>query len=171
MTMLPCSCRRSCRRRQPPRRQVFDIGPVEAGDRIEISLMTTPGYGETYAFDGFSLLMLDDQQSLYAWYQDGLTLFTRNSELIVGHDSSQFFIVLDNNGADMVPSARVKITRGYTTLAQTRTQKVYLQYAAVNDFAVQNSVPVDLQAFNVSTDKQRGQGDTPGTPDRPVQRL
>jgi WD40 repeat protein len=144
-------------------RQVFSLGSLSLGDRLFISLLSLPGYGEVYTErglnptagtssggqPGFSLLMLDGVQSLYAWYDSSLVLFSRNSKLIVGHDSPQYYLVLDGINGQSVPSVSIRVQREFSDNSEPRTQYVYLNFDGGQGIAVANSAPFDIAAFTI----------------------
>jgi WD40 repeat protein len=147
-------------------RQIFSLGSLSLGDRIFVSLLSLPGYGEVYTErelvptadsssgllvnqPGFSLMMLDGQQSLYSWYDSGLVRFSRDSKLIIGHDSPQYYLVLDGLGGQTVPSVSLRVQRGFSDTTETRTQYVYLNFGGGKNIAVANSAPFDIAAFTI----------------------
>lgn len=131
-----------------PRRRVFDIGALSAGDRMIVSLLTTPGYGDTYMWGGFSLQVLDGQNQHYAWYQNGITPFTIDDRLIIGHASDHHYFSVDNDGAGHVPSVRVRVEDAYAAGAQPRQQRVFLEFRAVQNLTVGGSLPFSLPPAN-----------------------
>ncbi|QOJ15274.1 MAG: PKD domain-containing protein [Planctomycetia bacterium] len=50
-------------------RQVLDLGSLAAGDQVSLSLLSTPGYGSVFAAPFFSLMLLDSEQKVIAWYE------------------------------------------------------------------------------------------------------
>ncbi len=140
---------------RPPQRQVIDIGALDEGDLLNISLMTVPGYGGTYEVPGYSLQILDENLNLVGWYQDDFTLFTAETRFVIGADSEHHYIALDDSGYNnLVPSVRVSVDRGFATDSQPRKQYVFLQFGAVSNLAIQNSVPANLAAFDYGTDPE-----------------
>jgi len=135
----------------PNNRQIVDLGAVDVGDRLFISLLSVPGYMESYTQTGFSVLLLDGQQELYAWYQDGLVLFSAESKFVIGHPSPSFYIVLDALGTAMMPSVRVRIQRGAFADAQPRQQTVFLDFRGTTpgSITVADTPKFVLQPFSV----------------------
>ncbi len=143
-------------------RRIFDIGPLDTGDRLFISRLTKPGYGETYNLGeigdetGDSILILDSLEQLYAWYLHGSfifddplaggVLFSAESKLIIGHASNNYYVVVDTNGTQ-IPSVSVEIERAFTDDSASRAQTVYLNFAGGNDLAFADSVPFNIEPF------------------------
>ncbi len=135
----------------PNNRQIVDLGAVNVGDRLFISLLSVPGYMESYTQAGFSVLLLDGQQELYAWYEDGLVFFSPDSKLVIGHPSASFYVVLDALGSAMLPDVRVRIQRGAFTNSQPRQQIVYLDFRGTTpgSISVADTPKFVLQPFSV----------------------
>ena len=116
----------------PGNRQIFDIGRMDLGDRLYLSLLTSPGYSETYQHNGFGLMVLDGQQELYAWYMDGLVFFSPNTKMIVGRTSASYYLVVDSyidgETPSYPPSVNVQIQRAAASDSQPRRQYVYLDF-------------------------------------------
>jgi WD40 repeat protein/chitodextrinase len=143
-------------------RQIFDLGPLARGDRLFISLLSTPGFGEFYIPTGeFSLMVLDSSQRILAWYQalqtlDFLTLlpeleefvlFTPDTKLVVGHDSLHYYVVADGG-----VSVSVRVQRD-TNLFGPRQQRVLVWFDGAAAVAAGNqplrAVPaLDAADFN-----------------------
>lgn len=105
------------------RRQIFDLGSLEQGDRIFISLMRTPGFSRVFTSDtDYSLAILDGDGKIFAWYQRTIH-FNEHTKLIVGHPSAHYYVATD--GAQ---SVHVRIQRG-TNLFQPRQQRVLVSFA------------------------------------------
>lgn len=154
------------------RTQVFDLGQLAEGDRIYISLLNTPGYGEVYTQlevnplsgprflgddrrDGFSVMMLDAQERMFVWYEVQRVFFTPNSKLIIGHNSQSYYVVLDASGEELTPSVHVRIDRGFATDSQPRSQYVHLDFDGGTDIAVAGSAKFSIPEFEIP-------GRTPG---------
>ncbi len=131
-------------------RQIFSLGGFEAGDRLFLSLMTLPGYGETYFQNGFSVLILDNAQELFAWYQDERTLFSKDTRLIVGHDSTHYYVVLDGMDSAYVTSLNVSVERDFATDSLPRQQYIHLNFDGTTQVAVYDSAAFDVAAFDPS---------------------
>lgn len=109
-------------------RQIFDIGRVDLGDRIFLSLANVPGYGAQYGQPGFSVLLLNSNQELYAWYEDGRVLFTRDTKLVIGQSSPSFYVVVEGLPPALAPSVKVAIQRRAFADSQPRRQYIYLDF-------------------------------------------
>jgi WD40 repeat protein len=146
------------------RRQILDLGPLDVGDRVFLSLVSLPGYGEVYTQaglnpiippslavpPGFSVLMLDAQEKMFVWYDTGRVLFTPDSKLVIGHSSNSYYIVLDATGGQLVPSVKVRVQRGFSTDSDPRVQYVHLNFDGGNNIAVSGSSLFDIPAFTVA---------------------
>ncbi len=147
-------------------RHVFDLGPLERGDRLFISMLTTPGFGEFYTpTDEFSLMVLDADQRILAWYQalrtsaaglQEFVLFTADTKLLVGHNSLHYYVVADG-GIDV--SVRVQPDN----LLEPRQQRVLVRFnggaaVAVGDLSPQDIPPLDASDFNQFFDPSPGWG-------------
>lgn len=148
-------------------RQIFSLGAMETGDRLFLSLLTVPGYGETYTqeglnplsvpptlgstvYSGFSMMIVDSQAMLYAWYQAGRVLFSPNSKFLIGHASNNYYMVLDGTGGELVPSVSVRVQRSFADDSGPRTQYVYLAFGGGTNISVANSSLFDVAAFTIS---------------------
>lgn len=140
-------------------RQIFDLGPLAVGDRVFLSLLTTPGYGEAFTLaelnptatgGGFSVLLLDADERMVAWYDSGRTLFSRQTQLIVGHNSPRNFLVIDSLGARPVPSMRVRVQRDFTDTSLPRRQYVHLNFTGASNLTIAGSTPFDLSPFAIT---------------------
>jgi WD40 repeat protein len=125
-------------------RSVFDIGPLDRGDRLFLSLLSQPGAGEFYtSAQPFSLMVTDADQNIFAWYQEGpdpgpvvqllgllvtfvvpqdFVLFTPETKLVIGHSSPRHYVITDGGN-----SVRVRIQRG-TDLFQPLQQRVWVNF-------------------------------------------
>lgn len=136
-------------------RQIFNLGVLRAGDRVFLSLLSTPGYGEFYDSDAFSVMMLDANQSLFAWYQSDFILFTRDAKLIIGHDSPNYYVVVDGcrqpqcNRNALGESISIRLERDVGLV--TRGQKVFLDYRGNPVLRIRNRPPVDIPPFLASS--------------------
>ncbi len=132
--------------------RIVDLGPLARGDRLQIELLNLPGFLGTYTYPGYSLLMLDANQNLYAWYQDRFALFSAGSRLIVGHDTAHFYLIVDQlfGGSFVLPSLRVRVQRGFAADSQPRPQKVFLDFRGAANFSLAGYPPVEtLPSFNL----------------------
>ncbi len=139
-------------------RQIFDLGPLDLGDRLHLSLVTLPGYGKAYFQEDYSLTVLDSAQRLYAWYLDGEALFSSASKMIIGHDSNSYFIVSDARGSSPVPSLHVRIERAFADDSAPRAQYVWLNFneTTVTDLTVAGSTGFSLLPFDLIEEPEYG---------------
>ena len=145
-------------------RQIFSVGSLAAGDRLFLSLLTTPGYGQTYSQQGldphsfpgltasfldpgFSLMVLDANQKLYAWYEAGRILFSPNAKLLIGH-SSTYYLVLDDTSGTLVPSVSVGVQRHFASGSQPHQQYLFLNFDGATNISVANSSLFDVEGWN-----------------------
>lgn len=134
-------------------RMIFDLGELRVGDRLHLSLLSTPGYGATYFQTGYSVMILDAQQKLYACYQDGNVLFSRNSKLVIGHFSPSYYVVVDVQGVGayrQIPSVKVAVEPDAFPDSQPRRQYVYLNFNGATDLTVANSDPFTIPPLTVT---------------------
>ena len=135
-------------------RQIFDLGPLQRGDRLYVSLLTTPGYGEFYDADGFSVLIMDANDEVFAWYQNGYIVFTRDSRLIIGHDSPNYYVVVDGcspptcGGINYGQSVMISVDRGVGLVA--RQQQIYLDFRGGTNLYVGDVGPFTIPAFDAN---------------------
>lgn len=139
-------------KRRPPARNVFDIGALEAGDRLHVSLLTTPGYGDRVAaVDGYSVLILDGLERLFSWQQDGFAPLTALDKLVIGHDSPHYYFVVDSSVfSEYAPNLHVRVERGFAADSQPREQIVYLEFGEVTGLAIADSLPFNLPDFSAT---------------------
>ncbi|MGD8451762.1 MAG: PKD domain-containing protein [Phycisphaerae bacterium] len=136
-------------------RQIFDLGALRRGDRVHLSLLTTPGYSETYTAERYSVMMLDYDTELFTWYQAGLLLFDADAKLIIGHDSPNYYFVVDGcrppecTGVHYGQSLSIELERqvGLTP----RAQRVYLDFSGATNLTVGNDDPVSFGAFSANS--------------------
>jgi hypothetical protein len=112
-------------------RQIVDIGALNRGDQLYLSLLTVPGYSVTYNLPGFSVMLVDNLLGVYTWIYDGRMLFTPYTKLIIGTQSQSphYYLVLDSTGTDLTPSAQLRIARGVAATYVPPRQAVYLNFA------------------------------------------
>ncbi len=137
-------------------RQIFDLGPLNSGDRVSVSLLSTPGFGEYYTPTAeFGVMLLDSDLKILAWYEalgtasflQEFILFTRDTKLLVGHFSAHYYVVVDGG-----VSVSVKIQPDFQTPASLQ-QRVYIRFDGGYGVAVGNqpayTVPeLDASDFN-----------------------
>ncbi len=141
-------------------RQVFDLGPLRAGDLLTVDLITLPGYGRRFDDDRYSVLILDAEQKMVAWYQDSGVLFSPDTRLVIGHDSANYFAVVDAGD-----SYGFRIDRGAGLLGDgslpTVEQRILLNFDAAPGLRVGDLGPVDVAVFDASAlDSSFGSGET-----------
>lgn len=123
-------------------RQIFDLGPMIAGDRVFLSLLTTPGYGSAFMLANdapFSVLMLDAQEAVFAWLRNG-QLFTSDARYIVGTSTSSLYVVVEGG-----QGLNVRVQRDVGV--QPRPQRVLLNFKAATH-AVANLPASQIQMFS-----------------------
>ena len=156
-------------------RQIFDLGPLDAGAVLSVAMMHTPGFDEFYTpEDEFSIMLLDSDRNVLAWYEAmvrgdngvldpnlGLgagfrlvpplyefVLFTRDTQLVVGHASQHYYVVVDGG-----ISVHVRADRSATTVPH-RPQRVLVRFdggpAAAATLPVRPLPALDAADFNPS---------------------
>ncbi len=126
-------------------RQVFDLGPVNRGDRLFISLATVPGFGEVFdPGQAFGLMLLEENFDIYAWYQDGFILFSRDSRLVVPDDLPHLYVVTEGG-----LSVNVRISR-QSEVVDTRPQRVLLDFDGGNGVKVNALDAMDIPALDAA---------------------
>ena len=133
-----------------PERQIFDLGPLNSGDRISVSLLTVPGFGERYVpWDEFSVMLLDSGFKILAWYEalenfdfdtfttflEEFVLFTPDTNLLVGHFSLHYYVVVDGG-----LSVSIAVDPAFAT-PQTVQQRVYVRFDGGSAVAAGNQPP------------------------------
>lgn len=108
-------------------RQIFDLGPLNQGDRIFLSFSSQPGFGSFFDnTSAYDVQLLDATQTVVARYQGpGFVLFTRDSKLVLGHSSSHYYMVVDGG-----QSLNIRIQRGAGF--DTRRQRVFVNFAGAS---------------------------------------
>jgi WD40 repeat protein/chitodextrinase len=141
------------------RRQIVDLGPLEAGDRIDLNFMATPGYVEYFSepsvetfsnigseSDGFwSVQLLDGAESLISWFQSGVTNFGPSAIIALDQDSNHHYLITDTH-----TSMLVRIQRGVGQFPTPQT--VYLDFAgsAGRFLKFGGSDPLQVPEFNAT---------------------
>lgn len=126
-------------------RQIFDLGPLAAGDRLFVSLLTTPGYRQVFQDSFYSVLLLDSDRKVIAWYQDSFILLTPETKVTIGHNSQNHFVVVDSGDG-----VSVRVQRGAG--ATQRQQRVLLDFVGgqgirIADEPARNIAPFDAAAL------------------------
>ncbi len=109
-------------------RQIFDLGPFAAGDRLFLSLLEPPNFKGIFDPSGpYSLMILDQNREIISWYQrtptENFVLFTEETRLIVPAATTRLFVIMDGGFG-----VNVRIQRG-TNLNQPNPQRVLLDFA------------------------------------------
>ena len=140
-------------------RQIVDLGPLNRGDRVALSLVSTPGYGQYYLPDTeFGLMLLDTNQKITAWYEalyanaffsllpdlEQFVLFTQDTNLLIGHSSAHYYVVADGAG-----SFNVKIEADADT-PQSRQQRIYVRFDGGGAVAAGNQPPRAIPELDAS---------------------
>ena len=138
-------------------RQIFDLGPLNAGDRVSLSLMHIPGYGVYYTPDQeYSIMMLDSTQKIFAWYStlaldatsaalSEFLLFTQDTRLVVGHFSTHYYVVVDGG-----VGVKVEITPEFEVPPLPTQQRVYVRFDGGAGIAVGNQPPKPIPELDAS---------------------
>lgn len=128
-------------------RQIFDIGPMSAGDRIRISFLNLPGYQQTVNDPSQnvnsptpSVIILNASEDLFAWY-DGNTFLTPGARLAVTRSSSSHFFVVDTG-----TSVDIQIFRAAGVSA--RTQRIFLDFRGRSEVAVGGLPALNIPALS-----------------------
>jgi len=132
-------------------RQIFDLGPMNAGDRLFLSLTTLPGYGEVFETGSdFSVMLLEQdpnqpsQYDIFAWYQPNFILFTRDTRLVVPRDMNNLYVVVDGG-----VSMNIRIAR-QSEIVDTRPQRVLLDFSGGTGITVAGLDPMDIPALDAA---------------------
>lgn len=128
---------------QTTTRQVVDLGPMSEGDRIFLAFSNLPGYANQYSAPAFSVMLLDADQKLFAWYQDGNVLLTPDTKLVVGHSSPNYYAVIDTG-----TSIDLRVQRGAGNTP--RQQRIWLNFAGGNDVRVSDLPPDNISDFDAT---------------------
>lgn len=105
------------------RRAVFDLGPVARGDQLVLSFLSTPGFADFYTSPNhdFSLMVTDENENIYAWYQPTFVAFSKDARLLIGHNSGHEYLIVDGGFGVHV---RVIRAAGF----DTRPQRVFVRF-------------------------------------------
>lgn len=124
-------------------RQVFDLGPLRAGDRLIIEPMEVPGYGRAFSATDFTALILDADQKVFALFTSDSTLLADEANYIIGHTSSKYYCVIDTP-----VSVFIRVVRGGAL--EPRPQRVLLNFVAAENVIVGGGDPLSIPAFDAS---------------------
>ncbi len=148
-------------------RQVYNLGPLAAGDRLFLSFATTPGYEPYYDLEAYSLTILDAQEQVFATFHsdippaDALVAaepfipaapLTRSQSLVIGHDSPSYYVAVQGcpsaicSDDVLTPSLAIEVQRevGLTP----RQQRIFLNFAGRQDLIVDGVGPLDADPFD-----------------------
>jgi len=133
-------------------RQIFDLGALNQGDRLFISLMSAPGFGDFYTPQSeFSLMIVDANQRILTWYEalyttelEQFVLFTPETKLIVGHNSLHYYVIADG-GVNV--HVRVQADSG---LFEPLPQRVFVDFDGAADVAAGNQPIRTIPALRAS---------------------
>jgi WD40 repeat protein len=140
-------------------RQIFDLGPLNTGDRVYVSLLTTPGFGQRYTpWSEFSVMLLDSEQKIFAWYQaleafdfttfmtslQEYVLFTADTNLLVGHFSLHYYVVVDGG-----VGVNVAIEPAFAT-PQPVQQRIYIRFDGGDAVAAGDQPPRTIPELDAS---------------------
>jgi WD40 repeat protein len=145
-------------------RQIINLGALEAGDRLHLSLLTTPGYGRVFSSDfDYSVLILDDstdpddpetlQPEMLAWYQSDFVLFTQDTRVVVSRDAT-YYLVLDGNPQSNSPTPGVYIRRESGFGDTPRRQVVFLDYRGKTALSVGDLPPFNVPVFDAGAETE-----------------
>jgi len=126
-------------------RQVFDLGDFQEGDRLNLNVLTLPGYGRDFEQDILSIQILDANLDLFAWLRGGNLLFDNNTRLTVTHLSQHYYAVVDSGD-----SLLVDVDRGAEVPAVQREQRVYLNFVGGTAISVGGLSPIDIPPFDAN---------------------
>ncbi len=138
-------------------RQIVDLGPLARGDRLFLSLVTSPGYAPVFTAPTFSLMLLDEDENIFAWYRDGRTLWSASTKLIIGHDSPRNFLVFEGFNPPGAapetdpPNISVRVQRGAEPCVRKRVQTIFLNFEGGADIAIGSAPRESVQVFNAGT--------------------
>lgn len=141
-------------------RQIFDLGPLDEGDRISVELIHTPGHGVYYTpVQEYSVMILDSARKIFAWHQAldrvgaggayldllKFVFFTRHTNLVIGHFSANYYVVADGG-----VSVRVHIQPAFQVPPPTAQQRVYVRFDGGVGIAAGNQPPRIIPALNAA---------------------
>lgn len=136
-------------------RQVVNLGPMSAGDRIFLQLLSLPGYEQTLlATQDFSVTLLDSNLNIFTWLQSNLVvgrvpiLLAPSASFVIGQSTPNFYAVVDGG-----QSVRVVLQRA-TGLTSARPQRVYVNFDGATALAVSNLPAQNIPRLNANTFNQ-----------------
>lgn len=140
-------------------RQVFDLGRVEAGDRMYLTILTQPGFAERTSLENYNLILLDENEELIAEFKRQIdntgtaadeslpeTIFPATpteGQFVLNRTTDHLYVVTDTG-----TSINVRFQRGGQPFE--REQRVLLNFplAPLPSIAVGGLLPQNLNAFN-----------------------
>jgi WD40 repeat protein len=139
-------------------RQICRLGtPLIAGDQLVLSLATIPGYGPAYDNDVFSVLVLDENEEVFVWYQDGVPFGPNDVLVIDAPTATDYYLVLDGCGAAqcganyLAPSVMVRVIPAAEAVNfDPPRQDVYLNFSGAAGLTVGAVGPLDIAPFDAS---------------------
>lgn len=152
-------------------RQIIGLGPLNEGDRLHLSLLSTPGYGEFYeTTDPFSVLILDDstepadpstlRPEMFAWYQLDFVGLNQDAKLIIGHDAN-YYLVIDGEPTSATFAKSISIRKETNVGRTPRRQTVYVNFAGSDAIAIGGGFPFAIPVFSAANVKTGwGSGET-----------
>lgn len=140
--------------RPSPERQIFDLGTLQTGDRIHLSLLDVPGYSQTYEGDAFSVMLLDAAEELVAWYKDDLTIVAPETTVVIGHNSPHYYLVtegcLPQRCGEQILASSVHVRIERNVGLQPRQQIVFLDWRGGVNLYFADEDPVTIPPFNAA---------------------
>ncbi|TWT46138.1 Microbial collagenase precursor [Phycisphaerae bacterium RAS1] len=136
-------------------RQIFDLGPLNAGDQLSLGVVSLPGYQETFALDRYSVQVMDADQNVFAWFENTTTLFPRNAAFTIGHNSDHYYVAVDASDISVFRTDQPESFRFTVTPNQNvnlRGQKVILDFAGRDSLALGGSSVVRVPEFGSNDD-------------------
>ncbi len=134
-------------------RKIFDIGQLQSGDRLKVSLLTQPGYSSVFADrELYSVMVLDSNEDVFAWFQSAFILFTPDVKLVAGTASNNHYVVVDGP-----QSVRIEIEREFGL--ERKQQRVFIDYRSVQGLRIGDISFGNFDAFDAA-DLNPAWGDT-----------
>lgn len=136
-------------------RQVFDLGPLAAGDQVSLSVVSLPGYQQTFALDRYSVQIMDADQNVFAWFENTSTLFPRDAVFTIGHNSDHYYVAIDASDVSIFATDQPESFRFTVNPAQNvnlRRQRVVLDFAGRSGIALGGSSAINVFEFGTTAD-------------------
>lgn len=145
-------------------RQVFNLGPAAAGDRIDLRFLTNPGYSRTFTVNSdYSLMFLDPAGEVIAWYTQRLdnpltftneridARFDSTSRLVIPEDVDNLYVVADGG-----PGLNILIRRGFLSELEPTPQRVRIDFGGATSVQVGTHPAVGIPPFELASFFQPG---------------